>query len=205
MNPMKKNILYIIFFMSLIACKQEAIFKLEGHSGQALRNGTVGLRYPTAPGRQYFLSTQADSSDCFFLTGEITPGKVAFLNFGYQHLPLYVEKQHYRVVKESDNYYILSDQKESLQNRYVQYMCQIYTLDSAYNRLCQGYDTISDINRKALLSDRLKLDFARRNDRIIQGIKEFAGTEIALNIVNELMYFCEVDYRFFYEGDGSIG
>ena len=51
---MKKNILYIIFFMSLIACKQEAIFKLEGHSGQALRNGTVGLRYPTAPGRQYF-------------------------------------------------------------------------------------------------------------------------------------------------------
>ena len=78
--------------MSLIACKQEAIFKLEGHSGQALRNGTVGLRYPTAPGRQYFLSTQADSSDCFFLTGEITPGKVAFLNFGYQHLPLYVEK-----------------------------------------------------------------------------------------------------------------
>ena len=184
----KKNILYIIFFMSLIACKQEAIFELEGHSGQALRNGTVGLRYPTAPGRQYFLSTQADSSDCFFLTGEITPGKVAFLNFGYQRLPLYVEKQHYRVVKESDNYYILSDQKESLQNRYVQYMCQIYTLDSAYNRLCQGYDTISDINRKALLSDRLKLDFARRNDRIIQGIKEFAGTEIALNIVNELMY-----------------
>lgn len=66
MNPMKKNILYIIFFMSLIACKQEAIFELEGHSGQALRNGTVGLRYPTAPGRQYFLSTQADSSDCFF-------------------------------------------------------------------------------------------------------------------------------------------
>ena len=52
---MKKNILYIIFFMSLIACKQEAIFELEGHSGQALRNGTVGLRYPTAPGRQYFL------------------------------------------------------------------------------------------------------------------------------------------------------
>ena len=33
---MKKNILYIIFFMSLIACKQEAIFELEGHSGQAL-------------------------------------------------------------------------------------------------------------------------------------------------------------------------
>lgn len=202
---MKKNILYIIFFMSLIACKQEAIFELEGHSGQALRNGTVGLRYPTAPGRQYFLSTQADSSDCFFLTGEITPGKVAFLNFGYQHLPLYVEKQHYRVVKERDNYYILSDQKESLQNRYVQYMCQIYTLDSAYNRLCQGYDTISDINRKALLSDRLKLDFARRNDRIIQGIKEFSGTEIALNIVNELMYFCEVDYRFFTRAMEALG
>ena len=126
---MKKNILYIIFFMVLVACKREAVFELEGYSGQILRDRTVGLRYPTAPGRQYFLSTQADSGDYFFLTGEITPGKVTFLDFGYQHLPLYVEKQHYRVVKENDNYYILSDQKESLQNRYVQYMRRIYSLD----------------------------------------------------------------------------
>ena len=37
MNPMKKNILYIIFFMSLIACKQEAIFKLEGHQVERLK------------------------------------------------------------------------------------------------------------------------------------------------------------------------
>ena len=96
---MKKNILYIIFFMVLVACKREAVFELEGYSGQILRDRTVGLRYPTAPGRQYFLSTQADSGDYFFLTGEITPGKVTFLDFGYQHLPLYVEKQHYRVVK----------------------------------------------------------------------------------------------------------
>ena len=93
---MKKNILYIIFFMVLVACKREAVFELEGYSGQILRDRTVGLRYPTAPGRQYFLSTQADSGDYFFLTGEITPGKVTFLDFGYQHLPLYVEKQHYR-------------------------------------------------------------------------------------------------------------
>ena len=105
---MKKNILYIIFFMVLVACKREAVFELEGYSGQILRDRTVGLRYPTAPGRQYFLSTQADSGDYFFLTGEITPGKVTFLEFGYQHLPLYVEKQHYRVVKENDNYYELT-------------------------------------------------------------------------------------------------
>ncbi|MFR8081007.1 MAG: hypothetical protein ACLU6Z_04730 [Odoribacter splanchnicus] len=69
---MKKNILYIIFFMVLVACKREAVFELEGYSGQILRDRTVGLRYPTAPGRQYFLSTQADSGDYFFLTGEIT-------------------------------------------------------------------------------------------------------------------------------------
>ena len=89
------------------------------------------------------------------------------------------------MVKENDNYYILSDQKESLQNRYVQYMRRIYSLDSAYNQLCRGYDTISDIGRKALLSDRLKKDLTLRNDRIIQGIKDFSGTEIALNIINK--------------------
>ena len=202
---MKKNILYIIFFMVLVACKREAVFELEGYSGQILRDRTVGLRYPTAPGRQYFLSTQADSGDYFFLTGEITPGKVTFLDFGYQHLPLYVEKQHYRVVKENDNYYILSDQKESLQNRYVQYMRRIYSLDSAYNQLCRGYDTISDIGRKAKLSDRLKKDLTLRNDRIIQGIKDFSGTEIALNIINEVLYFCEVDYRFFTRAMEALG
>jgi hypothetical protein len=40
--------------MSLIACKREAVFELEGNSEQVLRERTVGLRYPTAPGRQYF-------------------------------------------------------------------------------------------------------------------------------------------------------
>lgn len=202
---MKKSILYLLLFVSLAACRKAAVFELEGHSEQALRNGTVGLRYPTAPGRQYFLETRADSTDGFFLTGEVTPGRVAELTFGYQHLPLYVEKQHYRVVKENDRYYILSDQKESLQNRYVQYMRRIHALDAVYNQLSQGYDTITDINRKAGISDRLKKDFAIRNDEVIRGIEEFAGTEIALNIVNDLLFLCEVDYRFFSRAMEALG
>lgn len=202
---MKKSILCVCFFAILFACKEKPVFQLEGHSGQALRNGTVGLGYPTAPGRQYFLSTQADSNDCFALSGEIVPGKVAYLHFGYQHLPLYLERQHYRVVKEGDDYYVLSDRKESLQNRYVEYMRRIRSLEADYNRQSQGYDTITDIARKAALSERLKKDFALRNDRIIQGIEEFAGTEIALNIINELMYFCEVDYRFFTRAMEALG
>ena len=99
------------------------------------------------------------------------------------------------MVKESDNYYILSDRKNPTKSIAMCNICVRFT----WIQLIIDYVKVmthSDINRKALLSDRLKLDFARRNDRIIQGIKEFAGTEIALNIVNELMYFCEVDYRF---------
>lgn len=155
-----KKIFCISSFLWCWSPVREKLFsELEGYSGQILRDRTVGLRYPTAPGRQYFLSTQADSGDYFFLTGEITPGKVTFLDFGYQHLPLYVEKQHYRVVKENDNYYILSDQKESLQNRYVQYMRRIYSLDSAYNQLCRGYDTISDIGRESFAFRSFKKRF----------------------------------------------
>lgn len=44
-----------------------------------------------------------------------------------------------------------------------------------------------------------------RNDRIIQGIKDFSGTEIALNIINEVLYFCEVDYRFFTRAMEALG
>lgn len=202
---MKKSMLYLLFFVSLVACRKEAVFELEGHSEQALGNGTVGLRYPTAPGRQYFLDTRADSTDRFYLTGEVAVGKVAELTFGYQHLPLYVEKQHYRVVKENDKYYVLSDLEGSMQNRYVQFMRRVHALDSAYERLSRGYDTITDINRKAQVSDRLKKDFASRNDQVIRGIEEFAGTEIALNIVNELLFLCEVDYRFFSRAMESLG
>ena len=72
---MGKNILILMCFMSLIACKREAVFELEGNSEQVLRERTVGLRYPTAPGRQYFLSTQADSSGHFLLTGNNFSGQ----------------------------------------------------------------------------------------------------------------------------------
>lgn len=202
---MKKSILYLLFVAGLMACNEQTVFKLEGHSDEPLRSKTVGLRYPTARGRQYFLSGVADSCGNFSLTGEIIPGKVVFLNFGYRHLPFYAEKQHYRVVKENDNYYVVSDRPESLQNQYVAYLRRVYSLDSAYYRLSQGYDTISDVQRKARLSEKLKKDFASRNDEIIQGIRQFAGTEIALNIVNELMYFCEVDFRFFSRAIEALG
>lgn len=202
---MKNNILYLLFLAGLMACKEQPVFQLEGQSAEPLRSKTVGLRYPTDPGRQYFLSTTADTNGHFLLTGTITPGKIASLNFGYQHLPVYVENQSYRVIRENDNYYVISDQKESLQNQYVRFMRHINTLDSVYNQLSAGYDTITDINRKAERSAEMKKNFATRNEQVCLGIREFAGTEIALNIINELMYLCEVDYRFFTQAMENLG
>ena len=40
---MKKNILYIIFFMVLVACKREAVFELEGYSGQILAKSVCAI------------------------------------------------------------------------------------------------------------------------------------------------------------------
>lgn len=202
---MKKYILYLILLAGLTACREQAVFQLEGQSKQSLRSKTVGLRYPTAHGREYFLTTTADSSGHFFLTGAITPGKIAVLHFGYQHLPFYMDNEPYRVIKENDHYYVVSDQKESMQNRYVRFMRHINSLDSAYSKLGANYDTISDINRKALLSDQMKKSFAARNNEVIQGIKAFKGTEIALNIVHDLLFLCEVDYRFFTRAMEALG
>lgn len=202
---MRKKFLYLLFFAGLIACKEQPVFKLKGRSDEPLRNKTVGLSYPTAPGRQYFLTATADSCGYFSMTSEITPGKVAFLNFGFQHLPFYMEQQAYQVKKANGHYYVVSEETASLQNQYVRYMRHIDSLDAAYNRLSRGYDTIADLDLKAGLSDRMKESFARRNDEVIRGIKQFAGTEIALNIVNELMYLCEVDYRFFSRAMEALG
>lgn len=136
-------------FVNLITCEKEAVFELEGHSKQVFQECIVVLRYPMTPECQYFLPTQSDSSSHFVLTGGIILREVISLNFEYQYLPLYIKKEHYRVIKENDKYFVVSDKKESLQNRYVQY---IDSLDVTCNRLSYGYDTISNIKSESSTS-----------------------------------------------------
>ncbi len=202
---MKDHLLYLLLLTGLMACQEENGFKLTGKVSEPLIGESIRLKYPISPKDSFFLTTTVDNSGHFCLSGSIIPQKMAFLQFGYHRLPIYMENQHYQVIPENDHYYILSNTRNSLQNRYVQFLKQIYTLDSAYHQLGKGYDTITDIGQKTALSARMKKSFSFRNEQILRGIQEFAGTEIALNILYESLYLCEVDYRFFNQAMDALG
>ena len=60
-------------------------------------------------------------------------------------------------------------------------------LNRDYEVVCQGYDTITDIHRKAARSELLDKKFTKKNELVIEGIRKFAGTEIAQNLIYEIL------------------
>ena len=74
-----------------------------------------------------------------------------------------------------------------------------------YAVFCSGYDTISNIQRKA---DRVRL-MSEKFEEIeafrLQSIRAFAGTEIAQYIIFQELYFYENDYSFFTQAIQALG
>lgn len=180
-------------------------FKLEGKISTSVKSPVVGMSLPNTPRTQYIMATKTDSLGGFALTGEMTAGSLVYLTFGYERLPFYVENRDYTLKQEGKSYYIFSREPESLQNRYVTFMRRLEELNDAYNQLCKGYDGLGDVREKADRSALLKKKFREKDDFIIRGIQEFAGTEIALNIINEVMYYCDVDFKFFTRAMQALG
>ena len=119
------------------------------------------------------------------------PGKLVFVNFpkDYVRIPVYIEQKHYMLVESGDKYYLLSEES-SLQNRYVEFLKELDKLNQDYEKACQGYDTITDIHQKAARSEMLDQKFTKKNELVLEGIREFAGTEIAQNLIHEILFYC---------------
>ena len=96
-------------------------------------------------------------------------------------------------------------ESSSLQNQYVEFQKELDVLNRDYEVVCQGYDTITDIHRKAARSELLDKKFTKKNELVIEGIRKFAGTEIAQNLIYEILFYCEVDFRFFTRAIEALG
>ena len=142
----------------------------------------------------------------FLISGNITSGKLVFVNFpkDYIRIPVYIEQKHYTLVESGDKYYVLSDEL-SLQNRYVEFQKGLDELNQDYEKACKGYDTITDIRRKAAHSAMLDQKFMKKNDLVLEGIRKFSGTEIAQNLIHEILFYCEVDFKFFTQAVEALG
>lgn len=191
--------IFLFLVVSLTACQTKPVFQLSGKFEQGLKSKTIDICRPEGQHDSIVFSVPLNEDGSFQLQEKILPGSLFRVQFrkDYLTLPLYAENQTYILTEDKGNYYFVSTDTSSLQNRYVDFLKELERQDAAYNRLCQGYDTITDILAKAERSEILGRQFEARNAYILEGLRQFKGTEIAQYIAQETLLFLEHDYNRF--------
>ena len=200
-----KIIVIGLFLIILFGCKQASV-QFMGEIEKQWKSDSVEVVLCGARRGERLFVAPIREDGTFLLSGNISSNKLVFINFpkDYMRIPVYVEKNHYILVESEDKYYALSE-KPSLQNQYVEFQKELDVLNRDYEVVCQGYDTITDIHRKAARSELLDKKFTKKNELVIEGIRKFAGTEIAQNLIYEILFYCEVDFRFFTRALEALG
>ena len=190
-----KIIVIGLFLIILFGCKQASV-QFMGEIEKQWKSDSVEVVLCGARRGERLFVAPIREDGTFLLSGNISSNKLVFIN--------YVEKNHYILVESEDKYYALSE-KPSLQNQYVEFQKELDVLNRDYEVVYQGYDTITDIHRKAARSELLDKKFTKKNELVIEGIRKFAGTEIAQNLIYEILFYCEVDFRFFTRAIEALG
>lgn len=94
---------------------------------------------------------------------------------------------------------------DSLQERFAASLQAMRQKEKEYYQLCQGYDTITDIRRKAEFSERLNRKFGENEAFRLQQIRNFAGTEAAQYFIFQVLYYYENDYKAFSRAMEALG
>lgn len=201
-----KNLAYILGFTLAVCSCVKPEFRLTGKIDKDVKSTTVELILPDSRRGDFVMSVPLTGGS-FEFKGDIKPGTVMYLNFpkDYIRVPFYAEMQQYILKEENGNYYVWSEDTASLQNRYVRLQMELEQMNREYEQLCAGYDTISDIQAKAARSAQLDAGFSKKTNRVLAGIQEFAGTEVALNLLNDMLFYCEVDYKYFIRAMEMLG
>ncbi|MBC5622302.1 peroxiredoxin family protein [Butyricimonas hominis] len=199
------RLVYFGFLFVLLGCKQESV-QISGEIEKQWRSDSVEITMPDARRGEYLIAAPIREDGTFSLAGNIPLKKVVLINFpkDYLRIPLYTEEIRYVLVESNERYYALSE-GASLQNEYVELQKKLDELNRDYENSCQGYDTITDIHRKAMLSEMLDKKFKYKNNVLLEGVRRFAGTEIAQNLVHDILFYCEVDFEFFTRAVEALG
>ena len=171
-------------------------FSLSGRFQQELESKTLEVYLPQGP---VLFSVPLNPDGSFVLKEKIVPGTMlqVCLKKDYITIPLYAEHQDYILSRENDNYYFIASDRGALQNRFVDFQKEIDHREKEYNELCEGYDRIPDVLKKAERSELLGKKFAEKDAFILKGIQEFKGTEVSQYIAQKTLIFLENDYNRF--------
>ena len=201
-----KNIILALLFMPFLlgACRHESL-TLSGNLGFLPESGTLEVCLPSGDSCVAKIPVQGNGSFSFQVP--LPLGKVYVLRLPeeYLEIPFYAEKQPYTLVMPQDGQPFLTADSLSFHNRWMAYQHQSERMKRGYAALCSGYDTISDIHRKAERSALMAQKFEEWNAFRLQSIREFAGTEIAQYVIFQELYFYENDYSFFTQAIQALG
>lgn len=78
-------------------------------------------------------------------------------------------------------------------------------MEKEYGQMCVGYDTIADVLRKAERSALLTQKFQEIEAFRLEGVRKFAGSEMALQIIRDNLHFYEHDYNSFTRAVEALG
>lgn len=124
---------------------------------------------------------------------------------GKGRIPFYADCQKYKLKQEGNRYFFQVSDSLSKQYALVEFLKGKYCLEQEYEEICQGYDTISDIQQKADRSALLAEKFDEIENYRLKWIKVFAGTEIAQYIICDVLFFYENDYNAFSKAIEALG
>lgn len=141
----------------------------------------------------------------FVYSGNLPMGKLLRVRWEHYNISLYVENGEYKLNYQDGEYFFKMLANSSLHNSFIEYKQKEKILMNAYNAKCCGYDTISDIHRKADYNAFLAKEFDKIEDFRLKAIHRFAGTELAESIVYESLFFYESNYKYFEKAIEALG
>lgn len=182
-------------------------FQIIGSVTTKTKSESVEFRKPNTHRDSVLFVLPLNGKTDFELKPDIIPGKIYLfeLRKDYVRIPVYAELQSYKLVEQDNQFYIVSDMKTSLQNEFVAFLKQKQARSKEYEIWGEKYMAAADVHEKAKISETTSALFNENNEFLLSGIRKFAGTEIAQYILNEYLYYCQVDHKFFVKAMDALG
>lgn len=175
--------------------------KLEGNKSREMVVHIPGIH---ADSITAIIPVEADGSFSFSLPADKEQVIEIEARKDYLTFPVILQNGVYTLVAKDKDYYF-SGGDNSLQELFATRLRESRQKENEYNQLCRGYDTISDIRRKAEMSELLSRKFKENEAFRLENIRTFAGTEIAQYIIFKVLYYYENDYNAFSRAIEALG
>lgn len=202
-----KGIIVIVLLILLAMGCQDCAVRIVSKNEKKWKSDSVEVLLPGTSYARCLAKSLIEKDGSFDLSVDVAARKMVIVNFpkDYIRIPIYIDNNSKYCLAESHGSYYFLSEEQGLNNSFVEYQKKLKQLDFEYERICQGYDTITDIDQKTLYLELLDRKFQEKKEYVLKGVYQFAATEIASYLIYEMLFYCRVDFDFFTKIIESLG